>query len=89
MSDDPEGDRLRAAFGALLRRKTAALPRHCCSSCGVRWTIDNSWFCLKCGTAWGPCCANRLEETEFQPVIGTKLIYRQVKYRCGCGGVVG
>lgn len=89
MSDDPLRDQLREQYRELFRLKLAAMPRHCCSSCGTRWAVDNTWFCLTCGTAYGFCCIGNLKETVHQPVIGSRTMFVQVKYRCGCGGRVG
>ncbi|TVP73214.1 MAG: hypothetical protein EA352_12110 [Gemmatimonadales bacterium] len=76
-------------YRELFNRKVDALGRHCCSSCGTRWAVDNTYFCLSCGTAYGFCCIGNLKETVHQAFVGTPEMFAMVKYRCGCGGRVG
>jgi hypothetical protein len=65
----------------ILARKELALSRHCCSVCGDRYAVDNSYFCTACGTAY---CVGCIHDLEIIGGAGTRWVER----RCGCGGVV-
>lgn len=65
----------------ILARKQRALCRYCCNVCGTSYDVDNSYFCLDCGTAYCVRCIHDLE------IIGSEGAVPKRRW-CGCDGVV-
>ena len=55
----------------------------------MRWSTSGSYFCLECGTNYGPCCVEQLEVTEDAVTLEIDGDAAILRYRCGCGGRVG
>lgn len=89
MTEPYEDALLRDRYRILKDRKEAALGSHHCSRCGMRWSTSGSYFCLECGTTYGPCCVEQLDLSEDPVTMEMDGDAAILRYRCGCGGRVG